>query len=455
MDDMQAIEQRIAGEMLRRAGPSEPVDDLAVFDAVIAATRSQIWGFTMFSALKFVAASVIVALFGGFLIAGILTTPADDRTAPAAVTASPSPMTTDELLAGMVTEEVEPGVLRVINDGVRDLSSRDIGFRSQWVDITPDGDVWLSSQLSMYRLGDETTIPVPDDFGWPYLDVGPDGSLWAIAPEYIQSFDGEMWTERSERTGDDLLLGSLAIGPDGTVWVAASDRDKYCPQNLADCFGTDLMRLEDDGSLTTIDDWADVYEGDVAYDELAVSPDGDVWLIGMVRWDGPEAEALLRFDGDAWEVIPGPEGFLNHLLGNSLDIGPDGTLWVHTRDPEGDDWNGAGLARFDDPGWTAFTEVDGVQDWGGESLPATDLLEVAPDGSLWMNGARDGDACGGLAHYDGTTWTSYLGDSCIHDLAIAPDGSVWVRATRYGMDRVALGGVNTYVIRPEAGATTE
>ena len=53
-----------------------------------------------------------------------------------------------------------------------------------------------------------------------------------------------------------------------------------------------------------------------------------------------------------------------------------------------------------------------------------------------------------MAHYDGTTWTSYLVDSCIHDLAIAPDGSVWLRAD--ADDRV-----NTYVIRPEAGATTE
>ena len=50
-------------------------------------------GFTMFSALKFVAAGVIVALFGGFLLAGILTTPQGDDVLPAAVTESPSPMT--------------------------------------------------------------------------------------------------------------------------------------------------------------------------------------------------------------------------------------------------------------------------------------------------------------------------------------------------------------------------
>jgi|GEM_PF-2354849 len=52
--------------------------------------------YTMFSAVKFIAAAVIVALFGGFLLAGILTTPQGDELAPAAVTESPSPMATEE-----------------------------------------------------------------------------------------------------------------------------------------------------------------------------------------------------------------------------------------------------------------------------------------------------------------------------------------------------------------------
>ncbi len=79
---------------------------------------------------------------------------------------------------------------------------------------------------------------------------------------------------------------ALAVGPDGTVWVVVEDEDKYCPDiEGGDCPGTVLMRLEDDGSLTTIEDWADVYDGDAAWYQLAVSPDGDVWLVGTPRWD--------------------------------------------------------------------------------------------------------------------------------------------------------------------------
>ncbi len=98
MDDLRVLERRVAAEVVREMGPSEPVDDLAIFDAVAAEGRSQTRGFTMFSALKFIAAAAIVALFGGFLLMGVLTTQQGDEVAPAAVTESPEAESTSELL---------------------------------------------------------------------------------------------------------------------------------------------------------------------------------------------------------------------------------------------------------------------------------------------------------------------------------------------------------------------
>ena len=95
MDDMNAFERQVQRRVHRFVGPARPVDDLAVFESITVANRQKGWGFTMFSALKFVVASVIVALFGGFLLAGILTTQQDGEVLPAAVTGSPSPMTTE------------------------------------------------------------------------------------------------------------------------------------------------------------------------------------------------------------------------------------------------------------------------------------------------------------------------------------------------------------------------
>jgi len=432
-------------------------------------------------------AALLAALVGGALLAGsrlLERTPPLPARLPALLERTPPlPARLPALLEGMVTEEVEPGVLRIVNDGVRDLTyPRGPDSGEYTVDVTPDGSVWLSGDdwrpaglvRTLFALGQEPTF---EDRG--NLEVAPDGSLWAIPGGYfILSLDGEGWTVRATQTDASGAVGldgrsdgslnfeTLAIGPDGTVWVAASDRDKYCSDHGEDdCVGTVLMRLEDDGSLTDIEGWADVYDGHVSPDELAVSPAGDVWLVGSNltpgRPWGAEVVALLRFDGEAWELVPGPEGLYNQPGGRSLDIGPDGTLWMNASgiNPDGTLWMNGGrpdsgrLARFDDSGWTVFTEADGVEPWGGQGWIETDLLTVAPDGSVWMNG-NGPDDCNGVAHYDGTTWTSYLCGSYVDDLAIAPDGSVWLRA--HVASGVPTEDVHyTYVIRPETAATTE
>jgi hypothetical protein len=370
----------------------------------------------------------------------------------------PLPERLSPLLEGIVTEEVEPGVLRVVNDGVRDLT-HPAGINNAFtVDVTPDGSVWMSSldgMQGLFRLGEEPVFEYPSRVPrWPgYLDVAPDGALWAVGavPDDragIFSFDGEGWTMRAANN----TTTALAIGPDGTVWVVGMDESKDCPDVEGDCsntVNTFLLRLEDDGSLTAIEDWADVYEGDVSPWEVAVSPDGDVWLMGIGR-DAPAADALLRFDGEGWDAIPGPAGWDPRGDLRRLGFGLDGALWVNTSGSDS-----GGLARFDDPGWTVFTEADGVEPWGGEfwesCAPTTsrDLFTVAPDGSFWLNGRG---SCG-VAHWDGRTWTSYLVDSYVLDLAVAPDGSVWLRAHVPGRDPAM--DVQTYVIRPEAAATTE
>ena len=88
MDEMTAFERQIAAELGHMAGPGRRIDAMTMVRMV--ATTSSRWstitrlrgrisltptdgGFTMFSALKFVVAAAIVALFGGFLLAGVLT----------------------------------------------------------------------------------------------------------------------------------------------------------------------------------------------------------------------------------------------------------------------------------------------------------------------------------------------------------------------------------------------
>ena len=135
MDDMHAFET--TG---RRSGPpgrgrTFASDDVATVVAAMAATDPlpASGGSTLlFSATKFVIAAVIVALFGGFLLAGLLTQqPSEEAAPPAAATATSDATDSvrtsvrSDLLPGvaLVVEEVEPGVFRVLSDGVRDIVS--------------------------------------------------------------------------------------------------------------------------------------------------------------------------------------------------------------------------------------------------------------------------------------------------------------------------------------------
>ena len=82
---------------------------------------------------------------------------------------------------------------------------------------------------------------------------------------------------------------------------------------------------------------------------------------------------------------------------------------------------------------------------------------VASDGSVWLRimhlgeptvpDWKSGDLCDGLARFDGATWSTYLPDTCIIDIAPGPDGSVWVSAAPAGQGGTHPGNP-LYIIRP-------
>ena len=136
MDGMNALDRQIASEVLLGAGPSEPVDDLAVFDAVIAASGSHRWGFwstsrpsanghtptvkgrtyTMFSPVKAIIGGALVFAIGGVLL---IAQPFDQQgSAPGATTdAGIGEVTSFE---GVVAYRSNPdtGVLEALPNGV-------------------------------------------------------------------------------------------------------------------------------------------------------------------------------------------------------------------------------------------------------------------------------------------------------------------------------------------------
>ena len=438
---------------------------------------------SMFSATKFVVAGAIVALFGGFLLTGVLTQPSDDRlpvvgasasattqTEPTdAATSEAEPTTTVEadssttapdLLSGvdLVTEEVEPGVFRVLSDGVRDLGDDGPGEGQtikRNVVAGQDGSVWLfrsnpddDHQSSVFfRLGEpeergmDGRIAVNDD-----AVVGPDGVMWyairdiqhRVPEPRLRSFDGTDWRDHPPAEGDGVVTG-VEVGPDGAAWsiwqtgdrrrmsAARWDEDEW--QRLGGRVPADAQRRA--GS------WGH---------HVAITDDGDVWLLP----NGNDA-GIFRNSGAGWKPIEPPSGWTT----NVSHVGRDGTLWASLLKKQKRNENTrttTRLGRFDGEDWQVFGK--------GERFPVEASIhrglppqfEVADDGRLWLlnTGSEDDSVwCGGVVNFDGTSWVRLLDGLCTYDADLAPDGSLWLEAGE------VEGPIHTYVITPGAVAATE
>ena len=293
-----------------------------------------------------------------------------------------APTTTEELLSGMVTEEVEPGVFRVVNDGVRDLGGPGEAYPGAFVHAAPDGTIWLSgtgSEDGLLRLGGEATYRDPGRDPMDYYAewrVGPDGALWTNKGLTLHTFRDGSWSwQRLPRSVGAIV--DFDVAPDGAVWVAG----------LAS-----LHRLDPDGSLTSAEGLGEMLSGDLEIDLVEVGAGGVVWITGLERDLGTAAgedagsRRLLRYDGDGWMLVGDPEG-VSWAQRASLAATPSGELWIATE--LGDR---LGLARLDDAGWTGYGKADGVTGWGQHFGVwfFSQVLEVAPDGAAWVNGAGDG-----------------------------------------------------------------
>ena len=364
-----------------------------------------------------------------------------------------------DLLAQLETEEVEPGVLRILSDGHRDLSGATAADTpetyAEYLDthvarnlvVGRDGRAWVIEPDRLFWLGS------PTDIRWPQptrhvssndLEVSPDGRLWRLVPiRRLQSFGGETWRRHLQRQ----VPWSVEMEPDGTLWATWTESGVcFEPEG---CTPTRLGRRDREG--WSIVDIPKLYHYSGSH--LAVTGDGEAWTCCKhdPQKDGP---GLLRFDGRRWHVEQPPTGVDADML-LRMDAADDGTLWLRR--------STSALERYRDGAWTVFTEADGVPPLGytGSELQK---LAAAPDGGVWVTpsvstGHPDDELkCDGVAHFDGSTWTRYLRDTCIFSMDVAPDGTLWVQAAVVdieSIDSYRLGEtvepVQSYAIRPGGG----
>ena len=264
MDDMNDFERQVTDEMARIVGPSRSVDYVAIFNSVTTATQSPKWRFqSMFSATKFVVAGAIVALFGGFLLSGVLT-PEGKETAPiVGASASARPDSTVEATDEAVSTTPDATITQPIELPTKIPKRFDSGTldtplgKARWVHLSGDGEALPEAitpiavpggYVSLDRGGSsfgpcraghvcETRATLwfsPDLFKWTQRPLPNDaetgqliragGNYWLLMSADRLSEDGSfddatLWRSTDALEWDPVDFGSIAPdGPGGLGW---------------------------------------------------------------------------------------------------------------------------------------------------------------------------------------------------------------------------------------------
>jgi hypothetical protein len=126
---------------------------------------------------------------------------------------------------GLVTEEVEPGVERIISDGAgHDLDEMHPTYRYDMdgIFVAPDGTVWLSTT---YSRSDNDANP-PGELVWALgqsettqLAVGP--NCRTEKGYGVTCFDMAAGTKTTYLA--DTPINQVAVAPDGTIWAVGGN----------------------------------------------------------------------------------------------------------------------------------------------------------------------------------------------------------------------------------------
>jgi ligand-binding sensor domain-containing protein len=294
--------------------------------------------------------------------------------------------------------------------------------------VTAHGEVWAATAggVRRYFPAEDRWITYTEDHGLSssnaqVIATGLDGAVWVyLAWEGVYRFDGAGW-QKVEGASEPIL--DMAFAADGTPWVATAGGMHYPGGTLSYHDGSQWNDVASNQVLHSFTSIAVGADGPVAVStqlglglykagewrllrdgltservtSVAVTPDGAVWFAFGDHSVSTPGWGLSRFDGQAWDY------YLDDAEVNVLTVGPDGTLWAGV---------GCGVQRFDGAAWEIVASY--------EELPAGNILDIdfGPDGTVWVaNGL-------GLARFDGQSWTVY--ERLVHALEVAPHGTIWV-----------------------------
>ena len=178
--------------------------------------------------------------------------------------------------------------------------------------------------------------------GTNYLAAAPDGSVWlsngrlhdggptnSTSPQGLLHYDGDRWqVVEPMPDAPSMRAGPVAVGPDGTLWVyllGEGGQDRYLARWADDTWSI-FSKADGVPTLVWPQDWESRFE---------VDGDGTLWMPYRGDSDGPaDASAdrcpgVISFDGSTWrQYLEGHCVTPGSLPKNDLAVAPDGSVWV-------------------------------------------------------------------------------------------------------------------------------
>ena len=477
MADLTAFERMLADATGQVVGPPRPVDVATIVRSATSSaspgggstTTGRLHAATfassrlpfksMFTATKFVVAAVIVALFGGFLLAGVLTQESEVETP--VVGASTSPEATSQLPV-MLPSEIPGGIdtgsldtpvgparwVRLRGDDTTLPTSMDpVPVASGGFATLDSGLLWRSSDLISWvsepmpvaggggrlSLADgtywlSTVDPASlwrsrDTLEWSEVSLegltppGTDGYAWRLYLQAPLAYDGVTIVPTHFQAEDDGTFLGLAGRPklDRPVKLTETAPGVYDVRPEPNYQTRATVRIEETGDgLRVIDD----EDGT----ELTVLDGISMDFIDRWASDGwiPSVDGLGIVDGDQLIDLDLPDlmdqadrptlavdesGFVAYVLE------PDKFVHVY-RSVDGREWNEADTIG-DDPGEpTDIVYVRGLQPQGNLVIEGEphETLWTSPDGVVWESRHPVENFGGGDPIASGWLWIQEVGE---------------------------------------------
>ncbi len=234
------------------------------------------------------------------------------------------------------------------------------------------------------------------------LAVGPDDSVWIVAPDALYRVEGQQWSIYSaDGAGTDAFpaaaLTAVAFESDQVAWIGTADSE-VCRFDIEAERCTNLWQSEENmagGAITSMS----VDNGAVYY-----ATDGD---------------GISRYDDGGWRhrIVPG-----EFLAGNrvrSMVQDANGFVWVASA---------FGVQQLNAENPTIARSVP----YGADETRLDNVQVLAPDrvGGMWLGGV-------GASYFDGEGWSSFtvadgLAGSIVQAIAIDLQRRVWI-GTKTGL----------------------